>query len=128
MVSLFTKIVDGELPCHKVYEDDDHLAFLDLRPISAGHTLLIPKKEIDYLFDMPDEDYVRMWSVAKKIAAHLQSQTGCARVCVGVWGFEVPHAHIHLVPTDSMADFPPPPDRMNPSSDDLARVAKNLAF
>ena len=128
MVSLFTKIVDGELPCHKVYEDDDHLAFLDLRPISAGHTLLIPKKEIDYLFDMPEEDYARMWGVAQKIAAHLKSQTGCARVCVGVWGFEVPHAHIHLVPTDSMSDFPPPPDRMNPNAEDLARVAKNVAF
>ena len=128
MVSLFTKIVEGELPCHKVYEDDDHLAFLDLRPISAGHTLVIPKKEVDYLFDMPEEDYARLWSVAKKIAEHLKAQTGCARVCVGAWGFEVPHAHIHLVPTDSMADFPPPPERMKPTGEDLARVAKNLAF
>jgi len=128
MASLFTLIVNGEVPCHKVWEDEDHLAFLDLRPISAGHTLVIPKKETDYLFDLSEEETAALWLAARKVAIHLKATTGCARVCVGVWGFEVPHAHIHLVPCDSMGDFPPPAARMNPSKDDLARTAANLAF
>jgi len=128
MASLFTLIVNGEIPCHKVWEDDDHLAFLDLRPISAGHTLVIPKKETDYLFDLSEEETAAIWNAARKVAIHLKATTGCARVCVGVWGFEVPHAHIHLVPCDSMSDFPPPEERMTPSKDDLVRTAANIAF
>ena len=101
MSSIFTKIVRGEIPCHKVWEDDDHLAFLDISPLSPGHTLVIPKVERDYLFDLPTHRAEALWRAAHRVAALLKEGTGCARVAVLVLGYEVPHAHIHLIPTES---------------------------
>ena len=127
MSSIFSKIVEGEIPCHKVWEDHDHLAFLDIRPAAPGHTLVIPKRETDYLFDLPEEEHAALWTAARKVARRLKEVLGCARVCVGIWGFEVPHAHIHLIPCDSMRDFPPPPHGKM-SQDEMAALASKLSF
>ena len=126
MSSIFSRIVRGEIPCHKVWEDDAHLAFLDLRPVAPGHTLVIPKREVDYLFDMPEREHAALWTAARTVAGKLKQALSCTRVCVGVWGFEVPHAHIHLVPADSLRDFPPPPSHEVPP-EELARMAARLA-
>jgi histidine triad (HIT) family protein len=96
--SIFTRIVNGEIPCHKLIENEKYLAFLDLRPINPGHTLVIPKKETDYLFDLEDGDLGGIMVFAKKVAVGLKKAVPCKRIGVMVAGLEVPHAHIHLVP------------------------------
>lgn len=100
MSSIFTKIVAGDLPCYKVAEDDQHLAFLDIRPIAWGHTLCIPKKEIDYIFDLDNESFVNLHLFAKQVAKAIEKVVPCVRIGTTVLGLEVPHAHIHLVPLD----------------------------
>lgn len=104
MSSIFTKIVQGDIPSYKIYEDDKFLVFLDAFPLAKGHTLVIPKQEIDYLFDLPDDLYVAMTLLSKKIAVALQKAIPCKRIGMAVLGLEVPHAHIHLVPMNSEAD------------------------
>lgn len=127
--SVFTKIVKGEIPCHKVYEDDKCLAFLDIHPQVEGHTLLIPKKEIDKIWDIPDELYHHLWDVAKKIEARMTKVIGAPRVGIAVEGFGVPHAHIHLIPLYKIEDFKKPQDmNANPDHEALTAVAKKLAF
>lgn len=96
--SVFTKIIKGEIPCHKIYEDDDTLAFLTIQPFAPGHTLVIPKKQIDQLWDLEDEAYQKVLATAKKVALHLREVTGKDRIGVTVKGFDVPHVHVHLVP------------------------------
>ena len=125
MASIFTKIVQGEIPCHKVLEDENHLAFLDIMPVQRGHTLVIPKREEDYLFDLSDEEYAALWAFAKKVAEGLKRATACERVVVSVLGFEVPHAHIHLIPTNEIEDFPFP-SRQERTPDALAATAESL--
>ena len=105
MASLFTKIVKGEIPCHKICEDAQYLAFLDVRPINPGHTLVIPKKEVDYLFDIDDPILGGMMVFAKKVARAIRQEVECKRIGVMVAGLEVPHAHIHLVPIRAIADL-----------------------
>jgi len=104
MATIFTKIINGEIPCYQVAEDDRYFAFLDINPLKAGHTLVTPKKEIDYLFDIDDECLAGMILFAKKVAAAIKEAYPCNRVGVAVLGLEVPHAHIHLVPMDNMDD------------------------
>lgn len=98
MATIFTKIINGEIPCHKIAEDEHHIAFLDINPVSEGHTLVVPKDEIDYLFDLPDKRLTSLMLFAKKIAHVLDRAMGCMRTGVIVEGLEVPHAHIHLIP------------------------------
>ncbi len=105
MSTIFTKIVNGEIPAWKVAENDDYLAFLDIFPVAEGHTLVIPKKEVDYLFDLDDETYLGLQAFAKKVAEGLKKAIPCRRVGVMVLGLEVPHAHIHLVPMQTEADL-----------------------
>lgn len=105
MASLFTKIVNGEIPAWKVAEDENFLAFLDIFPVAKGHTLVIPKKEVDYLFDLDNETYLGLQLFAKKVAIGIQKAIPCKKVGVMVLGLEVPHAHIHLVPMQSEADL-----------------------
>lgn len=105
MASVFTKIVSGEIPSYKVAETENYLAFLDISPIAKGHTLVIPKKEVDYLYDLEEETYIGLQLFAKHVAEGLKKATNCKRVGVAVEGFEVPHAHIHLIPLDSGKDF-----------------------
>ncbi len=125
MPSLFTKIIQGEIPCHKVWEDDDHLAFLDINPIRPGHTLVIPKKEIAYIFDMEEEAYAALWQAARKVAKTIKQTLGCQRVCIDVVGWEVPHVHVHLIPTNTIHDYPVPP-KQSPTQDQLAAIARQL--
>jgi len=109
MASLFSKIIGGEIPSHRVYEDEHTFAFLDINPRQLGHTLVVPKREVDYLFDLPSEDYEAVWAAAQTVATALKAATGCARVVVLVLGYEIAHAHVHLIPTRSLGDFPFPP-------------------
>jgi len=105
MATIFTRIVQGELPCHKLYEDEDYLAFLDVRPIRAGHSLVIPKLEIDYIFDMEDAHLAGLMSVAKKVARAIEKEINCSRIGMTVIGLEVPHTHIHLLPIEHIGDI-----------------------
>ena len=104
MASIFSKIVNGEIPAYKVAEDENYLAFLDIFPVAKGHTLVIPKNEVDYLFDLDDELYAGLQLFAKKVAIGLKKAIPCQKVGVLVLGLEVPHAHIHLIPMQNEAD------------------------
>ena len=105
MASIFSKIIKGEIPCYKIAEDEHHLAFLDIMPIAKGHTLVIPKKEVDYIFDLEEEEYKTLWAFAQKVAKQIKSAIPCVKVGVAVVGLEVPHTHIHLVPINEIKDL-----------------------
>jgi histidine triad (HIT) family protein len=105
MATIFSKIVNGEIPAYKVAEDENYLAFLDIFPVAKGHTLVIPKKEVDYLFDLEDDLYAGLQVFAKKVATGLKKAIPCKKVGVLVLGLEVPHAHIHLIPMQKEADI-----------------------
>jgi histidine triad (HIT) family protein len=126
MATIFSKIIAGEIPCHKVAEDDRCLAFLDIRPIVYGHTLVIPKVEIDYIFDMDDEYLAHLHVFAKKVANVLRDEVDCLRIGVMVAGLEVPHAHIHLVPMQSIGDLSFTNPRPEFSQDELKTLAARL--
>ena len=125
MASLFTRIINGEIPCHKIYEDECYFAFLEIRPINPGHTLVVPKEEVDYLFDVDDDVLGGMMVFAKKIAHAIQKGVECKRIGVMVAGLEVPHAHIHLIPIVEISDLNF--DHAKPAeNDDLAQIAKEI--
>ena len=105
MSSIFAKIINGEIPSHKVYEDENFLAFLDIRPMVKGHTLVIPKKEVDYLFDMNPEEYTSLLLAAQKVAKGIKKSVPCTKAGMTVIGLEVPHAHVHLMPINNVADM-----------------------
>ena len=105
MASIFTKIIRGDIPCYKVDESDDCLAFLDINPNSYGHTLCILKKEIDYIFDLSDEEYLSLMSFSKRVALAIKKSVDCERVAMSVVGLEVPHVHVHLIPINNMNDL-----------------------
>jgi histidine triad (HIT) family protein len=126
MASIFTRIVQGEIPAHRVAETEDYLAFLDITPLREGHTLVIPKKEVDYLFDLDEETYVGLQIFAKVVAEGIRKAIPCRKVGVAVIGLEVPHAHIHLVPMDSMEDLNFQREKLKPSQDELAATAAKI--
>ncbi len=103
--SIFTKIVNGEIPAYKIAEDDRYLAFLDVFPTTKGHTLVIPKQQVDYIFDLEDELYIGLMAFAKNVAAAVEKAVPCKRIGVAVVGLEVPHAHVHLIPLNNMQDM-----------------------
>ena len=105
MLSIFSKIVYGDIPAFKVAEDENHLAFLDIFPLAKGHVLVIPKKETDYIFDLDYEEYIGLFSFAKKVAKAMDKVISCERIGVAVIGLEVPHAHVHLVPLHDVSDI-----------------------
>ncbi len=105
MASIFSKIIRGEIPCYKIAETENCFAFLDIQPLAIGHTLVVPKKEVDYLFDVEDPLYSELMIFAKKIAAAQRKAIPCLRIGVAVIGLEVPHAHVHLIPLNSMSDI-----------------------
>lgn len=105
MSSIFTQIINGEIPCYKVAETAAFIAFLDIRPMSAGHTLCVPKREVDYYFDLTDEELAELTLFAKRVATAIKMVIPCNRVAVAVLGLEVPHAHVHLVPINKERDF-----------------------
>lgn len=127
MASLFTKIVNGEIPAWKVAEDENYLAFLDIFPVAKGHTLVIPKKEVDYLFDLDDETYAGLQLFAKKVAVGIQKAVPCQKVGVMVLGLEVPHAHIHLVPMQSEADLLNFSKKLSFTKEEMAEITALIA-
>jgi len=105
MSSIFTKIVNGEIPCYKIAEDENYLAFLDVNPNAKGHTLCVPKQEVDKIFDLNDDLYLGLMAFAKKVAKALEKSVDCKRIGVAVVGLEVPHVHVHLIPLQDMDDM-----------------------
>ena len=123
MATIFSRIVAGEIPCHKVAEDEEFFAFLDINPVAKGHTLVIPKKEIDYIFDLEDALLGRMMAFAKRVARAQEAAIPCKRVGIAVMGLEVPHAHIHLIPITKGSDMCFGGKKMTITQDELAAVA-----
>jgi len=126
MATIFTKIINGDIPCYKVAEDDQFLAFLDIRPVVFGHTLVIPKVEIDYYFDMNDDDLATMNVFAKKVAHVLAEEVPCLRIGVMVAGLEVPHAHVHLIPINAISDLSFSNPRPEFPAEDMKALADKL--
>lgn len=127
MASIFSKIVAGEIPSYKVAEDNAHYAFLDINPVAPGHTLVIPKKEVDYLFDLTDEEYSSLLLFAKKVALAMKKALPCERIGVTVMGLEVPHAHIHLVPINKENDMNFSKPKLTLDQKDMVEIAQSIA-
>lgn len=126
MASIFSKIVAGEIPCYKIAETENCLAFLDVFPLAHGHVLVIPKKEVDYIFDVDDQLLTEMHLFAKKVAKAIGKSIPCKRVGVAVIGLEVPHAHIHLVPMNSIGDITFTREKLKPTAQELETVAEKI--
>lgn len=126
MASIFSRIIAGEIPCYKVAENDNYFAFLDINPLAKGHTLVIPKKEVDYIFDLDDETLQGLVTFAKGIAAKIKTQTGCKKVAMVVLGLEVPHAHIHLIPMNSEDDIDFHKEKLKLTPEEFAEITKSL--
>ncbi len=123
MASVFSKIAAGEIPAFKVAEDENFLAFLDINPLVEGHVLVIPKKEVDYIFDLDDETYLGLHAFAKRVAVAIRKAIPCQRVGVAVIGLEIPHAHIHLVPMNNMDDINFSRPKLHPENEELKFTA-----
>jgi histidine triad (HIT) family protein len=126
MASIFTRIVQGEIPCHKIAEDERFLAFLDINPLREGHTLVIPKVEVDYLFELDDELLSGMLPFAKEVARKIRAVVPCTRIGVTVIGLEVPHAHIHLIPIDGMHDMEFSRSKLKLSQEEFVSLAERI--
>ncbi len=126
MASIFTKIINGEIPCHKIAENDYFFAFLDIQPLAKGHTLIIPKQEIDYLFDLHPTDLGNMMQFAQTVAKAVQQAIPCRKVGVAVIGLEVPHAHIHLIPMNQVSDMNFANPKLQLDTVELADIAKKI--
>lgn len=125
MASIFTKIINREIPGYIVAEDDSIIAFLDVNPVAKGHTLIVPKREVDYIFDLDDDLFTSLQLFAKKVALAIKEVVPCKKVGTAVIGLEVPHTHIHLIPLNSMADFNFA-KKLQPSPEELAETAKKI--
>lgn len=128
MPSIFTRIIQGEIPCYKVAEDDRYFAFLDINPLTEGHTLVVPKKETDYLFDLDDDTLAGMVLFAKRIAKRIGEKIACKRVAVVVLGLEVPHAHIHLIPINNEKDVDFHREKLKLSPEEFKRISTMIAL
>jgi len=126
MASIFTRIINGEIPCYRVAESDRYIAFLDVRPLKAGHTLVVPKTEVDYIFDMDDDSLAGMMLFARKVAKAMKEVIECKRIGVAVIGLEVPHAHIHLIPITREGDMLFTNPRVPLSAEENERLAKEI--
>ncbi|AQX08325.1 HIT family protein [Elizabethkingia ursingii] len=127
MSSIFTKIINGEIPAYKIMEDEKHLAFLDVMPLVEGHTLVIPKKEVDLIFDLDSEEFKELFSFAQKVAKKVGAAIPCKRVGVAVIGLEVPHAHIHLVPLQHLHDIDFSRERLKLSPEEYQKIQEKIA-
>ena len=126
MATIFSRIVAGEIPCYKVAENDKFFAFLDIAPLAKGHTLVIPKREVDYFYDLEDEELQEMILFAKTIAKKIKATTGCIKVATVVLGLEVPHAHIHLVPMNTENDVDFKREKLSLAPEEFSEIAKSL--
>jgi histidine triad (HIT) family protein len=126
VASIFSKIIAGEIPCHRVYEDDKHLAFLDINPLAMGHVLCVPKMEVDYMYDLTEDALADLWKFTMPVAKAIDKSMDCLRVGSAVIGLEVPHVHIHLIPLQSVEDINFSRPKLNPSKEDLADIAQRI--
>lgn len=126
MASIFTKIIQGQIPCYKIAENEHCISFLDIQPIAKGHALVIPKLEIDYIFDLPDGVYTELHLFAKKVAVAIKKAIPCERICTAVIGMEVPHAHIHLIPANSIHDVNFTNPRLKFSPEEYQQIAASI--
>ena len=127
MASIFTKIANGEIPSYKVASDDKHFAFLDINPVVPGHTLVIPRRESDYIFDLDDEEYTQLQLFAKRVAKAMQKALSCKRIGTAVIGMEVPHVHIHLIPLNTEGDMDFRREKLTLDNKDMADIAAAIA-
>ncbi len=125
-MTIFSKIVNGEIPCYKIAEDENYLAFLDVFPLVKGHVLVIPKKETDYIFDIDDIDYAGLFLFAKRVSKAIKKSIPCTKVGVSVIGLEVPHAHIHLIPMNSVSDMNFSKAKLTIPTDELKEIAQKI--
>ena len=126
MATIFSRIIAGEIPSYKIAEEERYYAFLDINPLTKGHTLVVPKQEIDYLFDLEDETLSGMICFAKRVAANIKANIECARVAVVVLGLEVPHAHIHLIPIQSEQDVDFHREKLHLTPEEFAEIAEKI--
>jgi histidine triad (HIT) family protein len=126
MASIFSRIIQGEIPCHKVAENDKFIAFLDITPVAKGHTLVVPKVEVDHFFDLDNELLAEINLFSKEVATKLQRIVPCRRIGVAIIGLEVPHAHVHLVPLNTMADINFSAERLKMTNEELAALATEI--
>ena len=126
-MTIFSKIVAGEIPSYKVAEDENYYAFLDINPVAKGHTLVIPKREVNYLFELDEEEYLGLWAFARNVAAALEAAVPCKRIGVAVLGMEVPHCHIHLVPLNTEGDLNFSKPKMTLPADEMQAIASAIA-
>ncbi len=128
MATIFSRIINGEIPCYKVAENDKFFAFMDINPVQKGHTLVIPKKEVDYIFDIDDNDIQEMMLFAKQVAVKIKNAIPCVKVGVAVIGLEVPHAHIHLVPMQKEGDLDFSRPKLQLTEEEFLDIQKKIAF
>ncbi|MCF8296788.1 MAG: HIT family protein [Saprospiraceae bacterium] len=126
MPSIFTKIINGEIPSHKIAEDENFYAFLDIFPLAKGHSLVVPKKEVDYILDLDDESYKELFYFAKKVGIAIEANVKCKRIGMAVIGLEVPHAHIHLVPINTIYDIDFKQPKLKFTTEEFAEIAKQI--
>ena len=127
MASIFTKIINGEIPSYKIVEDEKFYAFLDIFPLAKGHTLVVPKKEIDYILDMDDETYKELFYFTKKVSRAIEANVECKRIGMAVIGLEVPHAHIHLVPINTIYDIDFKQPKLKFTQEEFAEIARQIS-
>ena len=127
MATIFSRIIAGEIPCYKIAEDQNNFAFLDINPVAPGHVLVLPKKEVDYLFDLNDQDYASLQMFAKQVATAVKAAMPCVRVGVAVMGLEVPHAHIHLIPINEEKDMNFFKEKVQLPQEEMVRIAQAIA-
>ena len=126
MPSIFSKIVAGEIPCYKIFENDNFVAFLDAFPLKKGHTLVVPKKEVDYIFDLDNETYLGLMNFSKQVAIAIKQAIPCCRIAVNVFGLEVPHAHVHLIPMNTMNDVNFSNEKLKLSKEEFEQIASEI--
>ena len=126
MASIFTRIVNGEIPCYKIAENEDFLAFLDIMPLTKGHTLVIPKKEVDYIFDLDDTLYTGLMQFSKQVAVAIKKAIPCERIGMAVVGLEVPHAHVHLIPVNHVSDMDFSREKLKLSKEEFLAVVSQI--
>jgi histidine triad (HIT) family protein len=126
MASIFSRIISGEIPCYKIAEDEHFIAFLDVNPVAEGHTLVVPKKEVDYIFDLDTETYQNLFLFAQKIAKAIHRAVPCRKVGVSVIGLEVPHTHVHLVPINQISDINFSKQKLTPKPEELQEIQQKI--
>ena len=127
-MTIFTRIINGEIPSYKVAEDENFYAFLDINPLMKGHTLVVPKQEVDYLFDLEDQTLEKMIVFAKRVAEQIKCKIECKKVAMVVLGLEVPHAHIHLIPMNTESDVDFRKEKLNLTPEEFTKIAAELQF